>query len=165
MIENTPVLSMSQQFTILSAIEDLETVTPRVYSQCEECFRSALIEYHSSERASSGGRSSSESYVLPPSPRALLKKSVSSLTASSTFSLIGSDMIESARKRTMSGSGSVTGSGVLVPRPGDGAQTGSYERGWDWRAALPEDIKGKEVLKMIRLGLARGLSFGALGPV
>ncbi|KAH1527873.1 hypothetical protein KXX18_000848 [Aspergillus fumigatus] len=163
--QNTPVLSMSQQFTILSAIEDLETVTPRVYSQCEECFRSALIEYHSSERASSGGRSSSESYVLPPSPRALLKKSVSSLTASSTFSLIGSDMIESARKRTMSGSGSVTGSGVLVPRPGDGAQTGSYERGWDWRAALPEDIKGKEVLKMIRLGLARGLSFGALGPV
>ena len=56
MIENTPVLSMSQQFTILSAIEDLETVTPRVYSQCEECFRSALIEYHSSERASSPTR-------------------------------------------------------------------------------------------------------------
>ncbi|RHZ67279.1 hypothetical protein CDV55_105349 [Aspergillus turcosus] len=163
--QNTPVLSISQQFTILSAIEDLETVTPRVYAQCEECFRSTLIEYHSSERASSGGRSSAESYVLPPSPRALLKKSVSSLTASSTFSFIGSDMIESARNRTMSGSGSVTGSGVLVPRPGDGAQTGSHERGWDWRAALPEDIKGEEVLKMLRLGLARGLSFGALGSI
>ncbi|KAF7134192.1 hypothetical protein CNMCM5793_005920 [Aspergillus hiratsukae] len=162
--QNTPVLSMSQQFTILSAIEDLETVTPRVYAQCEECFRSTLIEYHSSERASSGGRSAAESYVLPPSPRALLKKSVSSLTASSTFSFIGSDMIESARNRTMSGSGSVTGSGVLVPRPGDGAQ-GSHERGWDWRAALPEDIKGEEVLKMLRLGLARGLSFGALGSI
>ncbi|EAW10924.1 putative nuclear pore complex subunit Nup85 [Aspergillus clavatus NRRL 1] len=159
----TPILSVPQQFAILSAIEDLETVTPRVFAQCEECFRSTLIEY-SSGRASSGGRSSAESYVLPPSPRALLKKSVSSLTASSTFSFIGSDMIESAKNRTMSTSGSISSSAVLVPRPGDEGHKGQ-ERGWDWRAGLPEDIKGEEVLKILRLGLARGLSFGALGSV
>lgn len=42
-----PILSVSQQFTILSAIEDLETVTPRVYAQCEECVQATLREHHS----------------------------------------------------------------------------------------------------------------------
>jgi hypothetical protein len=36
-----------------------------VYAQCEECFRSTLLEYQSSTRGGSDG---------PPSPRALLKK-------------------------------------------------------------------------------------------
>ncbi|KAL4878277.1 hypothetical protein BJY04DRAFT_229842 [Aspergillus karnatakaensis] len=155
--ETTSILSTSQQFAILSAIEDLETVTPRVYAQCEECFRSTLLEYHSKQSSKA-----TESYVLPPSPRALLKKSVSSMTASSTFSLIGSDMLESARTRSLSGSGSAEGSGVLVPRSEGAAQT---EREWDWRAGLPEDAKGEDVLRMLRLGLARGLSLGALGRV
>lgn len=158
-LESTSILSVSQQSAILSAIEDLETVTPRVYAQCEECFRSTLIEYHS-KRA---GADSSDSSVLPPSPRALLKKSVSSLTASSTFSFIGSDMIESARNR--SGSGSAGSSGVLVPRSSNDASSAYQERGWDWRAGLPEDARGEDILRMLRLGLAKGLSFGALGSV
>lgn len=148
----TPILTVTQQLTILSAIEDLETVTTRVYAQCEEFFRSTLI----------GHRSSSDSYVLPPSPRTLLKKSVSSTTASSNFSLIGSDMLESARTRsTTSGSGSVGGSGVLVPQMGKNGTSNS--RGWDWRVGLPEDARGKDVLWMLRVGLARGLSLGGLG--
>ncbi|GMG13044.1 unnamed protein product [Aspergillus oryzae var. brunneus] len=161
-IKSTPTLSVSQQSAILSAIEDLETVTPRVYAQCEECFRSTLIEYHSSKRAGADS-ASNDAFVLPPSPRALLKKSVSSLTTSSTFSFIGSDMIESARNR--SGSGSAGSSGVLVPRSGDDARSAYHERGWDWRAGLPEDAKGEDILRMLRLGLAKGLSFGALGSV
>ncbi|KAF7622520.1 nuclear pore complex subunit Nup85 [Aspergillus flavus] len=160
--QSTPTLSVSQQSAILSAIEDLETVTPRVYAQCEECFRSTLIEYHSSKRAGADS-ASNDAFVLPPSPRALLKKSVSSLTTSSTFSFIGSDMIESARNR--SGSGSAGSSGVLVPRSGDDARSAYHERGWDWRAGLPEDAKGEDILRMLRLGLAKGLSFGALGSV
>ncbi|PWY78123.1 hypothetical protein BO94DRAFT_537909 [Aspergillus sclerotioniger CBS 115572] len=154
----TPLLSVSQQFTILSAIEDLQTVTPRVYAQCEECFRSTLIQYHSSKRAHT-----SDSFVLPPSPRAMLKKSVSALTASSTFSLIGSDMIESARTRSGSGSGSVGSSGVLVPR--SDAEAATTARGWDWRAGLPEDAAGEDILRILRLGLAKGLSHGALGSI
>jgi hypothetical protein len=160
-LESSPVLSVSQQSAILSAIEDLESVTPRVYAQCEECFRSTLIEYQSSKRAS-GDSASNNYFVGPPSPRALLKKSVSSLTASSTFSFIGSDMVESALNR--SGSGSAGSSGVLVPR-GDDAPTTYHERGWDWRTGLQEDTKGKDILRMLRLGLAKGLSFGALGSV
>ncbi|KAF9886432.1 hypothetical protein FE257_011464 [Aspergillus nanangensis] len=153
----TPILSVSQQAAILSAIEDLETVTLRVYAQCEECFRSTLIEYQSSHKATSGGAPSSDSYVLPPSPRALLRKSVSSMTGSSTFSFIGSDMLESAR------TGSTSSSGVLVPRSNEGR--GPQERGWDWRAELPVDTKGEDILRMLRLGLARGMSFGALGTI
>ncbi|KAJ5698186.1 hypothetical protein N7462_000191 [Penicillium macrosclerotiorum] len=154
---STPIFSVSQQFTILSAIEDLETVTPRVYSQCEECFRSTLLEQQSAGRGASDG-------FAPPSPRALLKKSVSSLSAS-TFSIIGNDMLESVRTRSGSGSGpaSVGSSGVLVPRPGD--KEAGRARGWDWRVGLPETIKGADVLRMLRLGLAQGLSFGALGSV
>ncbi|KOS47054.1 hypothetical protein ACN38_g2037 [Penicillium nordicum] len=149
----TAVLSVSQQFTILSAIEDLETVTPRVYAQCEECFRSTLLEYQSSIRGGSDG---------PPSPRALLKKSVSNFSASS-FAFIGNDMLESARTRFGSGSGptSAGSSGVLVPAPSDKVA----DRGWDWRVGLPETAKGEDILQMLRLGLARGLSHGAMGLI
>ncbi|KAJ5225059.1 hypothetical protein N7468_006284 [Penicillium chermesinum] len=127
----TPVLSVSEQFTILSAIEDLETVTPRVFAQCEECFRSTLL----AQRNAPDG-------FAPPSPREMLKKSVSGL-AGSTFSLIGTQ-------------------GVLVPHPEKDA---GRARGWDWRVGLPESIKGADVLRLLRLGLAKGLSYSALGSV
>jgi hypothetical protein len=133
-------------------------VTPRVYSQCEECFRSTLLEYHS---AGPGEQSTSESFALPPSPRAMLKKSVSSLTASSSFSFIGNDMLESARTRSVSREGSGSSSAVFVPRPGD--RKDPLQRGWDWRTGLSEDAKGEDILRMLRLGLARGVSYGALG--
>ncbi|KAJ5558047.1 hypothetical protein N7535_009537 [Penicillium sp. DV-2018c] len=149
--EPTAYLSVSQQFTILSAIEDLETVTPRVYAQCEECFRSTLLEYQSSSRGESG----------PPSPRALLKKSVTDFSTS-TFSLIGNDMLESARNRSGSGLTSADSSGVLVRNPDDKS---SADRGWDWRAGLPSNAKGEDILRMLRLGLARGLSHSAMGLI
>ncbi|KAJ5929769.1 hypothetical protein N7454_006719 [Penicillium verhagenii] len=147
----SPILSVAQQFTILSAIEDLETVTPRVFAQCEECFRSTLLEYYSTERNSHD--------FAPPSPRALLKKSVSALSAS-TFSLIGNDMLESARN---GGPTSVSSSGVLVSHPSD--KDAGRARGWDWRVGLPEATKGEDILRMLRTGLAKGLSYGALGSV
>jgi hypothetical protein len=52
-------------------------------------------------------------------------------------------------------------SGVLVPRPGE--NPAQIERGWDWRAGLPEDAKAEDVLRVLRLGLAKGMSFAALG--
>ncbi|CAI7648814.1 unnamed protein product [Penicillium manginii] len=137
--QQSPTLTVQEQFTILSAIEDLETITPRVFAQCEECFRSTLL----SAAASSNGH---------PSPRAILKKSVSSLSAS-TFSLLGSsDLLPSTS--------TATSSGVLVSPPGS-----ETERGWDWRVGLAGDTSGRDVLALLRVGLARGLSFGALGRV
>lgn len=61
--------------------------------------------------------------------------------------------------RSGSGPGSAEGSGVLVPGRSEGAQA---EREWDWRAGLGEDTTGEQVLRMLRLGLARGLSEGSL---
>ncbi|KAJ5311125.1 hypothetical protein N7476_006985 [Penicillium atrosanguineum] len=140
--EPTPILTVSQQFTILSAIEDLETVTPRVFAQCEECFRSTLLGYNNVPEGA------------PLSPNTILKKSISNLSAS-TFSLIGNELF--------SGPTSAGSSGVLVPRPGD--KDLGRARGWDWRTGLPESTRGEDVLRMLRLGLARGLSFGSLGAV
>lgn len=73
--------------------------------------------------------------------------------------MIGNELLE----RSGSGNTSVGSSGVLVPRPGD--KDSGRARGWDWRVGLPETIKGEDVLRMLRLGLAKGLSFGALGSV
>ena len=113
------------------------------------------MRYHSEHAAASGNLVASQSFTMPPSPRTLLKKSVSSLTVSSSFSLIGSEMLDS-QAHSRSGSAS----GVLVPHPTSDAVV---RRGWDWRAYLPEDAKGEDVLRILRLGLAKGLSFGALG--
>lgn len=121
-------------------------MTSRVYAQCEECFKSTLIQFTSGTAEVSAA----------PAARALLKKSVSSLSAS-TFSLLGNDMME----RTQSGPTSVGNSGVLVPGPNDNGPS----RGWDWRAGLSENTTGADVLQILRMGLARGLSQGALGSV
>lgn len=69
-------------------------------------------------------------------------------------------MLESARTRSISRGGSGSSSAVLVPRPGEKE---AHQRGWDWRAGLSEDAKAEDVLRMLRLGLARGVSYGALG--
>lgn len=136
------VLSLPQCFALLKAIEDLQTVTPRVYGQCEECFRSTLAAAHGTQQA--------------PSPRDMLRKTVSSMTSSSGFSLVGSSMLESESSIAETGSGS----GVMVNTPNDGRKGGDgVKRGWDWRRGMVgRDASGEDVLRMLRLGLAREIS-------
>jgi hypothetical protein len=122
-----------------------------VFAQCEECFRSTLLQYHAYDRSSVPG----------PSPHALLKKSVSGLTASS-FSLITSEMFESLARSSVTASGSGTSSGVLVSLP-DSSPVQPPKRSWDWRAGLPEDAKAEDIIRILRLALAKGLSVGAIG--
>lgn len=121
-------------------------MTPRVYGQCEECFRSTVAAAHGFQQA--------------PSPRELLKKTVSNMTSSSGFSLVGSCMLESGTSngggRTESGSGS----GVLILVEED--QPHEIHRGWDWRKGMGRDSTGGDVLGILRLGLARDLSRGWL---
>lgn len=45
---------------------------------------------------------------------------------------------------------SMGSSGVLV--------SGNIKRGWDWRSGLPREVKGAEVLRELRLGLAKQLA-------
>lgn len=47
------------------------------------------------------------------------------------------------------GQESVGSSGVLVPGGEDG------KRGWDWRMGFGREVKGEDVLRILRLGLAK----------
>ncbi|KAL8816721.1 MAG: hypothetical protein Q9223_004313, partial [Gallowayella weberi] len=82
-------VSLSQCIDLLKAIEDLQTVTSRVYEQCEEFFRCTL--------ANGGSRR-----LKRPEMREMLKKSISNVTSSSSaFSLLGSEMMgEETREST-----------------------------------------------------------------
>ena len=45
-------------------------------------------------------------------------------------------------------------SGVLI--------AGNVQRGWDWREGLHRNVTGADVLKLLRVGLARDLSLAEL---
>ncbi|KAM5432625.1 hypothetical protein McanMca71_007400 [Microsporum canis] len=170
-------LNTDQQLTILAAIEDLQTVTERVYEQCEACLQSALYHrLHFDEGNDTGAGNSftnsgpSMSAFFATSPQKLLKKSISSTTLTSGFTLIGSEMLEGSQ--SISGSREMGDSGFLVPRSGvSGSKSKGkdsqndvqrIQRGWDWRDKAPEGVKGEDILKKLRLLLARGIAFGAL---
>ena len=123
------MFTLSQSFAILKAIEDLQTVTSRVYAQCEECFRSTLAAYQ--------GRRT------PASSRELLKKTMSSM--SSSFSIVGSSMLDSE-------SSNGVGSSRALAKPQE------EKRGWDWRKGLAENATGEDVLRILRLGLAKDIA-------
>ncbi len=137
------VFTASQIYGLLAAIEDLSTVSSRVYDATEECLQAALRNYHGSQ---------------PPSPHAMLKKSMSSGTNSNfSFSMMGSEMLaKSDLTSTGTGTGgkSASSSGVLVA-----GQNNDELRGWDWRARFKDkDVTGREVVKVLRIGLAEELS-------
>lgn len=123
------LLSHGQTVAILKAVEDLSTVSPTIFEQCEDCFKSALASVHGS---------------APPSPRSAMKKSTSNLSGSQ-FSLIGSEMLKQSQ-----GKSSGSNSGVLVAGP--------VKRGWDWRKGFERNAKGEDVLKLLRFGLAKEMS-------
>lgn len=124
-----PILTPAQSLLILRCIEDLQAVHTSLYNKCEESFRSTLAAYYG--------------HAKPSSPRQLLKKQLSTGTSTSSFSLVGSSMLDS---QTLS-----EGSGVHV----DGGK-----RGWDWRIGMGEEAKGQDVLRVLRLGLAKDVARG-----
>ena len=90
----------------------------------------------------------------------MLRKSVSNMTSSSGFSLVESSMLDSETSMGGTGSGSGSGSGVMVQTPNDGGNGGDgVKRGWDWRAdVVSRETTADDVLRMLRLGLAREIS-------
>lgn len=166
------LLTLPQTYALLKAVEDLQSVSRRVYDQCEECFRSTL--------ANARG----ERVLVPEAPRALLRKSLSGLTASSGFSMFemaGSEVWAPAQQQGMDvdvdvdvdmqgregekggRSRSMGSSGVLVDKgKGEREAEAEVKRGWDWRVGLKADVKGEDVLAILRLGLAREVARGWL---
>ncbi|KAL9641233.1 MAG: hypothetical protein Q9204_000173 [Flavoplaca sp. TL-2023a] len=136
-------LSLSQCLDLLKAIEDLQTVTSRVYEQCEECFRCTLANGQPQQKR--------------PDAREMLKKSISNVTSSSSaFSLVESSMMASETRESTGSEGvlvsMVEKSNVAVGK-GDEAR-----RGWDWRKQLSLDTTGADLLRILRLGLAKDIA-------
>ena len=125
------VLTLSQCLSLLKAIEDLQTVTEHIYDKCEECFRSTLAAY--------------DGNTLLASPRQLLK-TMSSMTSASSFSLVGSSMLNSQTTDEM-------GSSHALIRSQQ-----QENRAWDWRKGMAKDARGEDVLRILRLGLARDIA-------
>ncbi|TVY31118.1 Nucleoporin [Lachnellula hyalina] len=122
-------ISTSQIDILLKAIEDIQTVGPRVYSACMEFLQTVI--------ASATGLKGS-------SPTDMLRKSTSNTSGTSSFSMVGSSMLASQLKQSMGGSG------VLVK--------GNIKRGWDWRRGVSAGTTGDDVLRILRLGLAKDLA-------
>ncbi|KFY65142.1 hypothetical protein V496_02775 [Pseudogymnoascus sp. VKM F-4515 (FW-2607)] len=123
------IITSSQIDSLLKAIEDLQTVSERVYSACDEFFQTVV--------ASTQG-------VKGSTPMDLLKKSTSSMSGTSSFSMVGSSMIASQLQK------SIGGSGVLMKE--------NLHRGWDWRKGLTAGMTSGDVLKILRYGLAKELA-------
>ena len=118
---------------LLKAIEDIQAVDSRVYSDCTEFLQAVL--------ASAQGLKGS-------SPADMLRKSTSNLSGTSSFSLVGSSMFASQLKQSLSSSG------VLVK--------GNIRRGWDWRQGVSAGTTAEDLLKILRLGLAKKLAMAWL---
>ena len=135
------LLSVAQLYDLLATIEDLSTVNERVRAACEECLDATLRNYNGSS---------------PPSPHAMLKKSVSSGTNSNfSFSLMGSDMVSSTDAR------SAGNSGVLV---GEKPGKDKILRGWDWRETVKgkKPITGDEIVSQLRVAIVKELAMAEL---
>ncbi|KIW08908.1 uncharacterized protein PV09_00827 [Verruconis gallopava] len=125
----TSAFTLPQLFTLLKAVEDLQTIGPRIYASCEALYQTTLDNAFGSD---------------VPSPRAMLRKETSGMTASSQFSLVGSSMLNSQETgMTISGEDSA----VLI-------KSSDVKRGWDWRKGLKRNLKGEDVLRILRLQLA-----------
>ena len=84
-----------------------------------------------------------------------MRKTVSSLTSSSGFSLVGSEMLGESMT-------SGVGSGSLVNIGGRRNRTekskDEAQRGWDWRTGVDEHARGKDILRILRIGLANDMA-------
>jgi hypothetical protein len=122
--------TQQQLFILLAAVEDLQTIGPRIFAQCESLFSTCVQNAFGAD---------------VPSPRALLRKETSGMTGSSQFSLVGSSLLNS--KEQLNGLEESGESGLLVSNP-------NLRRGWDWRKGLKRTSKAEDVLMILRLTLA-----------
>ncbi|KAH7138550.1 hypothetical protein B0J11DRAFT_18939 [Dendryphion nanum] len=133
-------LTLRHLYSLLAAVEDLDTAPSMIRAQCEEVLTTTLAAAHGDA-------------PKIPSPTAMLQKSTSNLTtASSQYSLIGSTEFGSVGDR------STESSAVLVRGSGPEREKDTFKRGWDWRKGFEKDASGVEVIRVLRLAIARELA-------
>jgi hypothetical protein len=126
-------LTLKHLYSLLAAVEDLDTAPGMIRAQCEEVLSTTFAAAHAGE----------------PSQRS------SDSTSNSQFSLIGS---------TTSGwsteGQSVESSAVLV-KTKDGKvdiDDRNTKRAWDWRKGFGKGATGKDVIRLLRLGISREIA-------
>lgn len=133
--ESKRTLTLRHLYDLLSAVEDLDTAPSMIRTQCEEVLSTTLLSAHDPN-----------SSQQLPNPHYLLQKSTSNLTtASSQYSLIGSTEFGSADGQ------STDGSAILVK----GGHIDEAKRGWDWRRGFGKGATGEDIIRVLRLGVAR----------
>jgi hypothetical protein len=120
-------LTLQHLYSLLAAVEDLDTAPGMIRAQCEEVLTTTLA-------AAYEGQS---------------HRSTSDLTtASSQFSLIGSMVSGSSEGQ------SIESSAVLVK----GGKVDDTKRAWDWRKGFNKSATGKDVVRVLRLEIAREMA-------
>ncbi|CCD44162.1 hypothetical protein ACHAP3_005239 [Botrytis cinerea] len=122
------LLSTSQIDILLRTIEDIQGIGPRIYAVCN-AFLETVIKNASGLKGSN--------------PMDLLSQSSSGTSGS--FSMVGSSMMASQFHK------SVTASGILMNK-------GGIKRGWDWRKGINAGMTDVDILRVLRLGLAKDLA-------
>ena len=85
----------------------------------------------------------------------MLKKQMSSITSGSSFSLVGSSLLDDQLVDAMDvDSGE---SSKMLVRSGEEEGEGK-KKGWDWRKGMDEGANGEDVVRILRLGLARDVA-------
>lgn len=129
--QGPPVISLEQIDVILKAVEDLQAVGSRVYTSCDEFLQLVLA-------SAPGGLKGS-------TPADLLKKSAAAAAGQGgNLVLAGSSLVASQLQRSLGGTGALGKVAV--------------KRGWDWRGEVAAKTKGEDVLRRLRLGVARDLA-------
>jgi hypothetical protein len=129
-------LTLRHLYDLLAAIEDFETASSLIHGQCEEVLSTTLSAAHDTSSS-------------PPNPHHLLQKSTSGLTtASSQYSMIGSTEFGSVEGQ------SIESSAVLIR----GGHVDESRRGWDWRKGFPRGAKGEDIVRVLRLGIAKEIA-------
>ncbi|KAK4122401.1 hypothetical protein N657DRAFT_621804 [Parathielavia appendiculata] len=123
-----PVITLDQVDVMLKAIEDLQAVGSRVYKACDEFLQLVLA-------SAPGGLKGS-------TPADLLRKTSGGTPGS--VMLAGSSLVASQLQRSLSGAGALGKVAV--------------KRGWDWRTEVAAGTKGEDVMRRLRLGLAKDLA-------
>lgn len=131
--QNKRTLTLQHLYALLAAVEDFDTAPSMIRSQCESVLSTTLAAAH--ENQTSPSRSQHKS------------------TTSSQFSLIGSQDFGSF---DTAGGRSTESSAFLV---GDGKGKGEeVKRAWDWRKGFPKEATGSDVVRVLRMGIAREMA-------
>lgn len=130
MAEPRRILKPAQIFAILRAVEDISSVSESIFSTCEQCLDATMSDAR--------GKPSQ-------SLKSTLRKSTNALTDASRSHLLESTV-------QSSGAG-----GDALRRTGQ-KKGQDVERAWDWRKGLSSTTSGHDVLKIVRVALAREIA-------